>query len=106
MVRQLQALGAPPEVVKAAQAQQIESECLVLEDCWEAVQLFQVLGSQWRVVGGGFTKPRFEGIHFPSIESCLNLAVAGRKKRQKLFADIVLMSDEAARVINERIAAE
>jgi hypothetical protein len=103
VVRQLQQMGAPEDVVQAAKAQTVESECHVFPDCWQAVELFLTFQSQWRIaVGAGGAI--YQGLDFSAIEPGLRLLNIKKKDRAQLFKDLVLMSDEAASVINQRMS--
>lgn len=101
MLRQLKDLGAPAEVIAAAANNMKSTICEVFADCWQSLEVFLTLGSQWRVVsgmGGMF----YQGLDFNSIEPCFRLLGIPRSKRAELFKDLLVMQAEAASVINKR----
>lgn len=96
-------MGAPDDVVQAAKAQAVETDCQVFPDCWQAVELFLTLQSQWRIaVGAGGAI--YQGLDFAAIEPSFRLLNIKKTDRAQLFKDLVLMSDEAASVINQRMS--
>ena len=104
MVQQLQALGAPEDVIHAATAQQIENDCEVQPDCWQSVQAFLALSGQWRIVST-MAGVMYQGIHFPSIKPCFKGLGIKKRKRKEVFADLVLMSNVAANALNSKLNA-
>lgn len=100
-MRQLEALGAPPEIIEQASKRKAKTECLIHDDCWQSVEVFLALGSQWRVAStmGGLL---WQGIDYLAIEPYLRLSGIRKKHWQRLFADLQIMQAEAASAINTR----
>jgi len=94
-------MGAPPEIIEQASKRKAKCECLVDEDCWESLQVFLGLSSQWRVVASmsGFM---WLGINYQAVECYFRLSGIPKKKRQQIFADLQVMQSEAVEAINKR----
>lgn len=104
VMRQLEALGAPPEIIAKAAQRRARVECLIHDDCWLSVQTFISLAGQWRVVST-MSGVLWMGIDFQSIEPCLRLRGVAKKLWQQVFADLELMQVEAVGIMNKRNSA-
>lgn len=101
LIPQLEAFGAPDEIVEHARRRKSDVDFEVFPDNWQTVAVFLNLSSQWRIIAGmgGAT---YQGIEFASIEPCLRLMGVKVKKWPAIFRSLVVMAGEAAAVINER----
>jgi hypothetical protein len=99
----MEAFGAPRELILEMREQVCNPFFEVFEDCWESVELFCALGSQWRIIagmGGAF----WQGLDYTAIEPCLRLRGVPRKRWAAFFDDLQIMQTAAAAVLNERKA--
>ena len=94
-------MGAPPDVVQAAQVSKKQAVCEVLEENWETLQVFLCLSSQWRIVAG-MGNAVYQGIEFQSMKPCFWAMGVKKNKRRQMFLDVVMMAEEAAAVLNKK----
>jgi hypothetical protein len=67
----------------------------VFEDNWDAVLLFDALGTQWRTSEGIAT-----GLDYSVIPTVCQLVGIPRAARAEVFEDVRVMEAEALRVMN------
>ena len=94
-------MGAPPDVVQAANVSKKRAVCEVLEENWETLQVFLCLSSQWRIVVG-MGNAVYHGIEFESIQPCFWALGVKKSKRRQMFLNVVMMAEEAAAVLNKK----
>lgn len=85
--------GAPAELIEALATEKQDFE--VEPDCWDAVQMFMRLQTQWRVQDGFWL-----GIIYDSVVVLLD--IEGVDDRREMFADLQVMEFAALQVLNDR----
>lgn len=92
--KDLEAFGAPTEVLALAQPKALE--VIVFEDNWTAVELFQRLVTQWVWGAGGGAM----GLNYSSLEFLFTIYKT--RKRREVFESIQIMELAALQVFNEQ----
>ena len=75
-----------------------DTSCDVWSENWQALELFIALSTQWTVSAMG----QYTGLHYPSIESTMNMLGIPCESRVELFADVRIMERAALEFINQR----
>jgi len=92
--------GAPEEVI-AEYIGLASDDFQVWHENWQALELFLMCGTQWRVIAGmGGTV--HQGIDYQSLESVMRLTGIKSKKRPALFNDVRLLERGALEKVNDR----
>lgn len=79
---------------------QTDHDFEVFEDNWESLIFFIELDTQWNIVSG-MNGERVTGLHYPSVESAMNIQQIPQENRQELFRDLKVMERSALEVINK-----
>ncbi len=92
--------GAPEEVIEAAR-QRISDERAfeVWPECWDAVNFFYALSTQWKWLVGA--KAMRSGLDYTAVASTMQMLGLPRRKRAELFEDIQVMESAALNYWNE-----
>lgn len=80
-----------------SEADYAESEVDVWPDCWLSVQLFGLLGTQWRV---GFSGAY--GLDYAAVAAVMDMQGVEEKARPALLDDIRIMEAEALAMMREK----
>lgn len=102
VVRQLEELQAPEEVIEAARRKlkPPDSHFHVWEENWPVVVLFSELATQWRVQVGMSSVVYF-GLDYPSVESVMNVQRIPRAARAELLHGLRVMENAALPLLNK-----
>jgi hypothetical protein len=74
-----------------------QETCAVWAENWPAVQLFEAMGTQWRV---GFAGP--VGLDYAAIPFVLRMQSVPRADWPAVFADLGVMESEALKLMGEK----
>ena len=102
VIEQLRAMGASFEMLASVG----RSTCAPVEhwvqaDCWDSVQAFVCLGSQWRVAVG-MSGMSWLGIDFVAVESYLRMRGVARAKWSQILDELLVMQQAASEIMNKR----
>ncbi|MGZ9027382.1 MAG: DUF1799 domain-containing protein [Telluria sp.] len=105
VVAQLEAHGAPPEVIEAARSRNaavapVDDAFEVWPENWTSVSLFLNLESQWDIVSGmgGFA---YVGIKYEVVPEQMDRLRIPRRKRPEFWDDLALMERTALPLKNK-----
>ena len=102
VIKQLRAMGASAEMLASVGRSALApADFLVFQDCWESLQAFVCLGSQWRVAVG-MSGISWLGIDFVAVESYLRMKRVARAKWAQILDDLLLMQQSALEIMNKR----
>lgn len=101
IIAELEALGAPPEVIENARRQiPPEPELEIFADNIAAVEMFQAMQTQWRSVAGAERVVRL-GIDYTALLATINAFVEPADRKQ-MFDDVRIMELETLKVEGEK----
>lgn len=101
VLEQLEAYGAPAELVEEARAKAAASNVFeIWPDNWESLQAFRCLATQWRVTGKMDRLVR-TGLDYAAVLAWLRECVH-KRKRSQIFNDIQLMEAAALEVFADQ----
>lgn len=101
-ITQLKDLGAPDDVIEAAQAKVTtpDDACHVWEENWRSLEFFLGIEHQWVIVSG-MAGVHYVGLNYPAIESVMRtLSPVPKKQRPALFNDLRVMERAALEILN------
>lgn len=104
VVQDMKAMNAPAEVIEAfLQQEKPEDEhCKVLPENWDAVNLFNQMGTQWRsslvAVKGGFMSVR-TGLDYTALEALMRMM--GTHHKSDVLTRIQIMESAALEEMNK-----
>lgn len=75
----------------------IQAPVAVWPDCWQAVQLFESLATQWRM---GFAGP--VGLDYAAVPAVMRLTGVPAADRKDVFADLQIMEYAALEALSEQ----
>jgi hypothetical protein len=85
--------GAPPEIVAAVSAEQVEME--VEPENWDTVMLFMRVQTQWRSSFAGLT-----GLDYTGVEAAMRMA--GIERTPEIFDGLQVMEFTALKAMSEK----
>lgn len=74
----------------------------VWEENVRAVELFCVLGAQWRTLSGGMGPPQFLGLDYAAVEAVMRMRRVPAAERGALFEDLRVMEAAARKELNAK----
>lgn len=86
----------PPEMVAKLQMQRKSTDVTVYPDCWDSVQVFLVMSTQWLATS------RSLGMQYASLPVVFDMLEVPVAERKQVFTDIQTMEAAAIKVILER----
>lgn len=101
MIDGLIAANAPGDVIARVMARsdrESEASCEVWAENWQVLELFIALSTQWTISAMG----QCTGLHYPSVESTMNMLCIPCESRAELFADVRIMERAALEFINQK----
>lgn len=103
LAAQLEAFGAPPEVVEEERRKEEERALFeIYPENETAVLAFIHLATQWRVVSGAMGGAIFLGLDYNSVRPVLWALDVPRARWREIFADLRIMEAAALPVLNAR----
>jgi len=101
-VRQLEGLGAPPNIVERLKSTNLASvDFEVIPENWPVVELFLMSVGDLRV-SAGLAGTIYQGVPLASIEALFNIYSVPPKRRPKMLQKLKLMEQGALSVLNEQ----
>ncbi|WP_298235916.1 DUF1799 domain-containing protein [uncultured Azohydromonas sp.] len=98
------AAGAAPHLVAHARGSPLERPGLeVFPDCWDAVQVFLLLGRQWRIEVAPNGKLIRHGLDLAALPGVIDAYGVPQPERRALIADLRLMEEAALEVLNAHL---